>query len=458
MIPRLPKGFSHPMTIGEGSFSSVYRVRQKILDRWVAVKILHEKNGQRRQELLNEARNQAQMSISCIPAVYDAFSQGPQVFIVMEWVKGASLLSLLEKGIPKGEDRAALAGSIIAALAGLHKLGFAHRDFKPANILVSPDSSIFLVDFGFSKKVGEGGQSMIGIVKGTPAYMAPEIWQGRANVDFMKADLYALGKVIQELAPGPEWESLIQPLLAIQPEARPATAGEVWDLCRSLGQSRMSHDWKASIGQVSSELLSRRLLQAAKQLLFAKRGEEAYWLLAECLQEDPDAVEALRLLDGFPAISEGKKKKKRWLVSTAASAAFILALLTAFHFGKRAERESFYPAIDRDVEARLLLLPGKQNGNKSQRAPVRFREFAGAGGRLAGLLFVDGAKGCDSLFLDAQSIPMPVPRGGIPMESGEHSLLCTDSAGTLVYREKLTMLPFQRKLIRLDKKTPKQEA
>jgi len=56
MIPRIPKGFSHPMTIGEGSFSSVYRVRQKILDRWVAVKILHEKDRERRLELLNEAR------------------------------------------------------------------------------------------------------------------------------------------------------------------------------------------------------------------------------------------------------------------------------------------------------------------------------------------------------------------------------------------------------------------
>jgi len=111
----------------------------------------------------------------------------------MEWIKGASLQSLLEKGIPGQSDRAALAASIVAALAGLHTLGFAHRDIKPANILVTPDAGIFLVDFGFSKKVGEGDRSVIGMVKGTPAYMAPEIWQGRGNVRFHESGSVRIG-------------------------------------------------------------------------------------------------------------------------------------------------------------------------------------------------------------------------------------------------------------------------
>ncbi|MDB5102492.1 MAG: hypothetical protein JWP91_181 [Fibrobacteres bacterium] len=457
MIPRLPKGFSHPMTVGEGSFSSVYRVRQKILDRWVAVKILNEKNGERRQELLTEARNQAQMSISCIPAVYDAFSQGQQIFIVMEWIKGASLHAILEKGIPHPADRAALAASMIAALAGLHKLGYAHRDFKPANILISRDSGVYLVDFGFSKKVGEGGQSMIGTVKGTPAYMAPEIWQGRPEIDFMKADLYALGKVLLEVAPGPDWDRLIHSLVSANPGDRPASAVELWDMFNAHPMAAQTPDWKALITRVSSEILSRQLLQAAKQLLFAKRGEEAYWLLAECLSEDPDSAEAFRLLDGFPSQAR-EKGRKRWSMAAAAAAALALALSAGFHFGKRLERESWFPAVSPEGEAALLLLPSQGSGTRTARSAAQFREFKRTDGRLAGLLFLEGADACESLTLDARTLGRPLPSEGIPMESGEHSLACGNRDGTLIHREKIDILPFQRKIIRLRKNARKGEA
>ena len=172
------------MTIGEGSFSSVYRARQKILDRWVAVKVLHERDAARRIELLNEARNQARMSVACIPTVYDAFIKGQQLFIVMEWVKGASLQSLLEAGIPEESDRRVLCASVVAALAGLHNSGFAHRDVKPANILVTPESGVYLVDFGFSKQVGEGGQSIVGVVKGHSGLHGPGALAGRRRRGF----------------------------------------------------------------------------------------------------------------------------------------------------------------------------------------------------------------------------------------------------------------------------------
>lgn len=457
MIPSLPKGFSHPMAIGEGSFSSVYRARQKILDRWVAVKILNEKSGDRRQQMLNEARNQAQMSISCIPAVYDAFSRGQQVFIVMEWIKGASLQTLLEKGIPARSDRAALAASVIAALAGLHRLGFAHRDLKPANILVSRDAGVYLVDFGFSKKVGEGGQSIIGTVKGTPAYMAPELWRGRGDVDFAKADLYALGKVLSELSPGPEWDPFLEKLLSNDPAARPDSASDLWEECRSLAVSPPSPEWKASITRASSELVSRQLMQAARQLLFAKRADEAYWLLAECLQEDPDSSEALRLLEGIPRISRAAKRK-RWMMAAAAAVAFSAAMQTAFHFGKQAERETWYPAIGIDESSRLLLLPAAPKRGIAAPEALNFREFSGKGGRLAGFLFLEGAEACDSLVLDARKLPLPLPPDGLRLESGEHSLACLDGKGTFLYREKLALLPFQRKIIRLTHAASRKEA
>ncbi|MEO6097837.1 MAG: serine/threonine-protein kinase [Fibrobacteria bacterium] len=456
MIPKLPKAFSHPMIIGEGSFSSVYRVRQKSLDRWVAVKIINEKNAARRHEVLSEARNQAQMPIACIPSVFDAFQLGQRVFIIMEWVKGATLLSLLEKGIPNKADRAAIGFGIISALAGLHKLGFAHRDLKPANILVTPEAGIYLVDFGFSKKIGESGQSIVGMVKGTPAYMAPEIWQGAGSPDFMKADLFALGKILQELDPAPEWKGISQPLMSLDPNHRPDSAVVLWDRCQSLPISRMTQEGKASVNWISSELLSRRLLQAAKQLLFAKRSEEAYWLLAECLQEDPDAAEAMQLLETFPALSK-EKKRRQWVISMATAAGFIVAMLLAFHYGKSSERGKRYVSVSAEENSKILLLPGMKDGKRAVKGAAKFLELATVENSLMGLIFIEGAEQCDKLSLDGRVVRTPAP-SGLPTASGEHVLLCNDRFGSLNYREKLTILPFQRKIIRIHDKVSKKEA
>lgn len=137
MIPRLPRGFSHPMRIGEGAFASVYRVRQQTLDRWVAVKIVAERNRARRGQLLREARTQARIKSECIPQIYDAFEWNNNVCIVMQWIRGIPLSALIESPL-SGQERFDLTGGFLQALASLHSLGFAHRDLKPANILISP--------------------------------------------------------------------------------------------------------------------------------------------------------------------------------------------------------------------------------------------------------------------------------------------------------------------------------
>jgi hypothetical protein len=293
------------------------------------------------------------------------------------------------------------------------------------------------------------------MVKGTPAYMAPEIWQGRAEIDYMKADLFALGKVVRDLAPGPQWESLIQSLLSVDPSDRPASASDAWDRSRELAGSAQTSGWKALVSSATSEILSRQLLQAAKQLLFAKRGEEAYWLLAECLQEDPDSAEALRLLESIPALSNGRKRKL-WAGSLAAAFAFALALVAAFHFGKSLERQSRFPTVDPGRQPRALLLPTQPKGNRTARVPGKFREFAKSEGSLAGILFLEGSEECDGLSLDARTLAHPVD--GIPLAAGEHLLACANGDGSLAYREKIGLLPFQRKIIRLRKKNRKVEA
>jgi predicted Ser/Thr protein kinase len=457
MIPRLPKGFTHPMAIGEGSFSSVYRARQQVLDRWVAIKVLHEKDPGLRRKLLEEARTQASLSMPGIPAIYDAFARGSQVFLVMEWIKGVSLQALLARGVPRPADRAALAASLVAALAELHRRGFAHRDLKPANVLVSVSQTVHLVDFGFAKKIGDGAMSMAGVVKGTPAYMAPEIWRGDPDADLMRADLYSLGRVLSELDPGPPWKELADPLLALQPGTRPASAAALWETWRVPPPPAAGPGFKESLEKLAGEALSRLLLKAARQLLLARRREEAYWLLAECLQEDPDYAEALKLMEGFPQAAGGRfRNRKAWALAGAAGVAAALAL--GYFAGRVSERHDRVALPRPPEETRALLLPGRTARGGAEAG--RFRELAeeasgdensgggnpGSGaGRLSGLVFLDPAPPCDNIRVDGKLRSARSLSQGLALRPGEHAIACAASARA----ERFTLLPFQRKVLKL---------
>ncbi len=445
MIPKLPKGFSHPMTVGAGSFSSVYRVRQKALDRWVAIKILPEKNPDLRQALLKEAKTQAQMRIGRIPAVYDAFAWGQQICIVMQWIKGVSLLDLMEGGLPS-PDRPAVAAAVVAALASLHGQGFAHRDLKPANILVSPEDGIYLVDFGFSKKIADGERSMSATIKGTPAYMAPELWRPKDEQDLLKVDLFALGKILKQLKPGPEWEPLINSLLAEDPVERPASAAALGKQWETFLASCPSCNWKSLAGPRSSELLSRHLLQAAKKLLLVGKEEEAYWLLTECLEEDPDSTEALRLMESFPAASR-KKVRQRKLRVAGMALGFAGALSAAFYFGRQTGSQRLIPATPQGT-ARMLLLPSRKPPEPFN-AGLYLKEFSRGPSRLSGWIFVEDPEACDSLYLDGSALASALTAGEFPVSHGEHQLLCKDFSGNALRKEKVSLLPFQKKVVHM---------
>ena len=445
MIPRLPKGFTHPMTIGEGAFSSVYRARQKVLDRWVAVKVLREKDPVLRAKLLEEARTQASLALPCIPAVYDAFAGGQNVWIVMEWIKGASLQAILARGIPSAADRAALAGAVVASLAELHRRGYAHRDLKPANILVSVSESVYLVDFGFAKKVGEGGMSIAGSVKGTPAYMAPEVWRGDPGADLMRADLFSLGRVLAELNPGPPWKALADRLVATEPAARPASAAALWEEWRDLPAANHTPAWKDRLGGLASESLAKLLLAAARDLLLSRRREEAYWLLAECLQEDPDGAEALKLMEGYPQAAIARRLRSRWAVAAASVAAIAIAI--AFLAGRETGKQERVRIRAADEGSLALLLPARGSG-KAGATEARFRDIQSGPGRIAGLVFLAEGSGCDSLEVDGAAWPAAEAARGIPVRPGAHAFACVANGAATAAPEKVSVLPFQRKIMR----------
>lgn len=199
--------------IGEGGMGVVYRAYDEVLHRDVAVKVVKKESGldpSAGQNLLHEARASSSLSHPNICTIYDVGETDGDVYIVMELVEGKSLHAMSVTGGLPPESVLRYGVQIASALARAHDRGIVHRDLKTANIVVTADGLVKVLDFGLAKHVGGGileaptlsfstiqGSSS---VSGTLPYMAPEILRGDA-VD-SRGDLWALGVVLYELASG----------------------------------------------------------------------------------------------------------------------------------------------------------------------------------------------------------------------------------------------------------------
>lgn len=194
--------------IGRGGMAEVYKGYQPSLDRYVAVKVLHaflleEADG--RDRFRREARAVAALRHPNIIQVFDFDDEGDVYFMVMEFIQGPNLKTVLQEHAAGG-TRLSLARieeivtAIGGALAYAHHQGMIHRDVKPHNIMFTAEGQPLLTDFGIAKIVSGSNVSTSGALSGTPAYMSPE--QGRAEPLDQRTDIYSLGVVLYEMATG----------------------------------------------------------------------------------------------------------------------------------------------------------------------------------------------------------------------------------------------------------------
>lgn len=185
--------------LGEGGMGVVYKAHDTLLDRPVAIKALSPQvvgdDGLKR--LLREAQAAAKLTHPNIAGVYDVLEDGARRMIVMEYVEGQTLRSF----IPLPWERTVeLALGVCRALAAAHERGIIHRDIKPENIIVTPDGTAKVMDFGLARSAGRSRLTQSGMIVGTVAYMAPEqALQGTADA---RSDLYSLGCVLYEALTG----------------------------------------------------------------------------------------------------------------------------------------------------------------------------------------------------------------------------------------------------------------
>ncbi|MFE5609703.1 serine/threonine-protein kinase, partial [Streptomyces sp. NPDC056540] len=188
--------------IGRGGMGVVWRARDEVLAREVAVKEVRAPAGLEPTELERlyrrlerEAWAAARVSHRGVVTVYDVASEGGRPWIVMELVRGLSLADVLEAEGPMTPQRAAHIGEqVLAALRSAHDSGVLHRDVKPGNVLIANDGRVVLGDFGIATLEGSSAITMTGEVVGSPEFLAPERVLGRDPGP--ASDLWALGVML----------------------------------------------------------------------------------------------------------------------------------------------------------------------------------------------------------------------------------------------------------------------
>jgi eukaryotic-like serine/threonine-protein kinase len=212
--------------LGSGGMAMVYRARDLTLERTVAIKLLRKnlsENSEFRTRFHQEAKAAANLSHPNIVTVHDFGFYASQLFIVMEYVPGSDLKTLLQQKRPfEIAEAIDLIAQACAGLGYAHRAGLVHCDVKPQNMLVTPDRRLKVVDFGIARLLATiSPDERSEVVWGSPQYFSPE--QAAGSAPSPASDVYSLGVILYEMLAGrlPFVSATPQELARLHREALP---------------------------------------------------------------------------------------------------------------------------------------------------------------------------------------------------------------------------------------------
>jgi serine/threonine-protein kinase len=328
--------------VGHGGMAVVYRSKDTVLDREVAVKVLHPHLADReesRARLRREAITVAKLRHDNILEIFDYSGEGAdESYIVTEFIHGVTLRDWLDT---RWQPRPALAAMIVhrlcLALAHAHEFGVVHRDIKPENVMIREDGCLKLMDFGIAQILDHQKLTLTGQLLGSPAYMAPELISGKP-ID-ARTDLFAVGILLYQLSTGQlpfsgrnphevlnriadadyapastvnpmvdeDLEDILKRALAREPDHRFQTArafaNELEDYVNGMGIEPSPEELRAyfkNAEQYVDELDQRvceHLLEKAQKANTEGHGARALKLLSRVIELDPQNSRAKEMID-----------------------------------------------------------------------------------------------------------------------------------------------------------------
>jgi serine/threonine-protein kinase len=320
--------------LGRGGMGVVYRARDALLGRDVAIKTLTEGfsgNPEMLRRFYHEASHTSALRHPNIVIVFDAGDQDGTPYLVMEYVEGESLEAALKEGKHISlELRLSIVEQVCAALAYAHRNGVIHRDVKPANIIMQRDGTAKLLDFGIARADSNRLDKTLtstGTLIGTPAYMAPERLQGEP-VDG-RSDIFSVGVLLYQLITGhlpfdAEFPAIIQQILHHAPSPPSQIAAdcpEAIDAIVTRALAKQAPDRYPYADEMGSDLMAvieevrtahvAALKHQAEELCSSNSYIDARDVLKQLLRLDTKNTEARKLLASVEqAITMREKERK----------------------------------------------------------------------------------------------------------------------------------------------------
>jgi eukaryotic-like serine/threonine-protein kinase len=325
--------------IASGGMGEVFRAHDAVLAREVAIKILHRSlagDPAFVDRFRREARAAAGLSHHNIVAVYDWGAVDGIYYMVMEYVRGASVRHLLnERGRLEPAQAVEILRQTLLALGHAHREGFVHRDMKPENLLMTREGVVKVADFGLARAYADGRVTQAGAVTGTVQYLAPE--QIRGEPADPRSDLYSLGIVAYELLTGKlpfTGETAMAVAYKHLSDRVPAPSASVPDLPGELdGFVASATDRDRELRPESADAMRIDLDELAYQLPPALKLATLLQDLPPVTVEEGETTEVrLRLeTESIPRLERRRRRRRR--VKRAIGAVLVLALVAAAAWG-----------------------------------------------------------------------------------------------------------------------------
>ena len=341
--------------LGTGGMGSVYKARDRELDRFVALKVIRpDLAGD--SEILRRFKQELilarQVTHKNVIRIFDLGEDNKLKFITMEYIDGRNLKSLVvEKGKLSYQETVGIMQQVSLALEAAHAEGVIHRDLKPHNIMLDSHGKVSVMDFGIARSMAPGGMTITGALLGTPEYMSPEQVRGE-HVDG-RSDLFSLGLILFELLTGkkpydsdtaessmfkrtavralsavvadpnvpPLLNEIVAKCLERDPKERYQTARQLWDDLEKWNQGAGLPPWTLVQRRFQRFATTRSVVLAASLLLILAVSAFGYrqWR-ASGARVNPSAKTAVaaQAMAVFPFRNASGDQKLDWLGSSMA--------------------------------------------------------------------------------------------------------------------------------------------